>query len=815
MSKTTPCRLWDKEPRLFEAARSVTISQIIPAGDPQPAVSISLGASALNLSTQKMKVTLWGPAEELTLSLGKTDVHDRRIVDEPFVRLERIRQTFAEGRVPPINYYTGLAAYDFPCPKPVGQVIIKCDDFRGVHEPVAITNCSDGTTTVKLEKGNAKACITYLPMMDCSNIIAISVKFEGLTSPASVRLYRHNDTTTPRARHHGFHSFNPEPFPAHDYSKDKHAGPVEPPTASSDKKFFWIEQVLPADRTFPHGFWIHTAGRIVGEQVEIESVTGEKGLGTPLYLNAEQQKMFDNKQGRWGDLPNYAEIRDAPGSAVTAKLPAKSELEFLFLVNVVTMTEAAGTLDEAKQRLALAEKKGFEQLRADNAKWFEQLYNKRENGRVFTGTEEYTRQQIPQIYNSWTMGHKPWCLPNPKRYECNTDYAWMEQDYSNWHGFLCYDELYATSEHVCNQSERWSYYYELVDFWWPAARQYTKEVFGLNGTALSVGYLPPIEPTKYFPTHTEWDFCMELTAQIMKVLWERFDYTGDEKYLRDNLYEKMRDVAIFYSSYVTKAEDGYYHIIPTNSAEHYGWTENMARNKDTTSALCMFKWQLNTAAAAAELLGVDKKLRKQWRQVAANLLPYPRYQTDKGPVFSDMPGTDPLAIDYNFVPGTYPCLMADEINLDSPQEQKDMMLLTAELMLGEWARRFSGNPEILLGKPYKSKRCMPERLLNSRSGRIHLFCAIEPNESIAFRNFQARGGFLVTAECIDGQTTYLEITARRNIKCHVMNPWPGKNVKIFNAKTKKTVRHSVDDSKGQCLIFKAEKGKKYLIAEIK
>ena len=99
----------------------------------------------------------------------------------------------------------------------------------------------------------------------------------------------------------------------------------------------------------------------------------------------------------------------------------------------------------------------------------------------------------------------------------------------------------------------------------------------------------------------------------------------------------MRELAIFYSQYATLGEDGFYHVIPTVSAEHWAWTKNFERNRDTTSALCLFKWLLNTTADASELLGRDADLRDRWRDVASKMAPYPTYDTPEGPVFDLSP----------------------------------------------------------------------------------------------------------------------------------------------------------------------------------
>lgn len=160
--------------------------------------------------------------------------------------------------------------------------------------------------------------------------------------------------------------------------------------------------------------------------------------------------------------------------------------------------------------------------------------------------------------------------------------------------------------------------------------------------------------------------------------------------------------------------------------------------------------------------------------------------------------------EYNWFAGVTPTLLADEINLDSPPEQKKLMLRTARLVKG-WAVRQVGP---LLGSV---KGTSPEQLINSRSGRIHLFPAIPPQTTVAFRDMQARGGFEVSAECIQGKVTYMHLRARRNVACRLMNPWPGKKVQLRELSTEKVIPHELDASQGECVIFPAGRGREYVL----
>jgi hypothetical protein len=795
-------RLWDREPSLWNLAQQETTSQEIPPSDPQP-VGTWGGGTAVGMSTLEMKISLWGPPQQLTLSLGKTDVWDRRQFQEKPLPLKEICEAVKDGRCPepPERHYGSVNAYESPGPKPVGQVILGCGDFEGAGMPTAVTRLHNGIRQVELKKDGAKAVIRYLPMMT-QNIIAADCEFESVRQPVWIRLYRHQDTIPYGKSYQRYGGPEPKPNDGYDYSKDKNNGPIDPPTSGTDGTFFWIRQKFPAEKTFPQGFEYVLMGRIVGCQAKFETVDGQKKLGTLPEQNAEQKRKRPNKDP---DVPPFYElIREAAGSAATATLPRQNTLKFRLLTAVVTSGEAADPLAEAKKNLAEAEKRTFDDWIEENARWYEALYHRREKGRVFRGDSEYSRKQMPGIFISWLCPHSGDCLPNPCRYEADASYNWLEQDSSPWHGLPCYNELYYTAVHVQNQSDRLTMWTNLVNFWLPACRKNAQEVFGLPGALIQHGYLPPIKADSYFHTTSIWEFCMEIPAQVLKVLWEAFDYGGNEKFLAESVYPAMKELAIFYSHYATLGGDGYYHVFPTVEAEYWGWTKNFEKNRDTTSSLCMFLWLLNTASDASEILNCDADLRPRWREVAAKMAPYPTWQSPEGPIFTDVWGVNPIIIKgYNFFAGVAPALLADEINLDSPKDQQDMMLRTARLVKG-W---MNGSVPIVLAA---EKGFGLEQLINSRSGRIHLFPAVPDDAAVAFRDLQARGGFEVSAESIKGQITYVRLHARRNVECRLMNPWPGRAVSIFEAENQ-PVTYKMDSSNGECICFAARGGADYNI----
>jgi hypothetical protein len=819
-------------PPLWDMARSTTIRRTLPRSNPRPEGAWpTMAESAVNLSTPRMKISLWGPADQLTLSLGKTDVWDRRRHEwekpltlaeiregtfsalakpneEPIVGARRSGYMLPDGRW--AERY-GSWRKPYPAPKPVGQVILLAPDLAGAAQPEAVVRCDDGTARVSVRRGGSMLQATYAALMS-RNVIAVEVEARGLASGIALRLYRHTDTTDTG---------------------------IAPPESGSSGRDFWIRQRLPAEKTFAGGFEYVLMGRVVGVPASVATTNGKTGLGTPMGIPDEERK------GPFGKhLPKHDVLNGAPGSAATASVGPAPVLQFQVYIAIATSAEAASPIDEARARLDQAERSGPRGLEAENARWFRALYKKRENGRILGGNQDWERAQIPHLFRSWpTTDYGPdpdeaqlWLTsPDPARFEADETYAQLEADVSPWHGLPCLNEVYATHCAVLNQTDRLHYYAALVKHWLEASRKNARGVFGLPGMfGPAHGYLPPIKADEYFHTISSWEFCMEIPAQVMKAVWDIWDYGGDERYLAREVYPALRELAIFYAAYSTRGDDGAYHAIPAMSAEHWGWTWRFERNRDSASALSLIKWTLKSAAAAAELLARDADLRDEWLRIAGRMAPYPTAMSAEGPVYTDVAGVQPVGLRYNFFAGVTPTLLADEITLDSSPDEIRTMLRTARLV-GGWTsgkvfHLLGAYPEVAKGRPpsmhFDAQPDVriagqtqllgvvarePERLLNSRSGRIHFFPCVPPGATIAFHNFQARGGFLVSAQMRKGRPANLRITSRRNVVCRFKSPWPGGQPIVRSDPAGRSFALERDSSAADSYVFTASAGQSYRI----
>jgi len=814
---------WQREIPLREAAQSVVLQTTLDPKNPLPD-SGGGGESkrdGMTINNLKMRTTLWGPPNRITISLNKNNVWDRRLNARSL--LSPTLQDIVEGVFSPANkgerkdpaagrrpkylgyllkeggYYDAYRQpikYSLPCMKPVGQIILGMDPLAGATPPQVTQSCANGVVSVEETRGNAKASLQYVLGMT-SNLYAIRGEFSGMNLPIWLRLYRHRDTA-----HMSYMTADGKRYTQPDAEADKAFNyPMDPPTSGKDGRYFWIRQKMPPEKTFPQGFEYVLMGMVITPgKVELEAVEGQTKLGTP---------------------PPDKNIASAPGAAATATFtPGANSNKLEALVAIVTTMDGADVMALAKQRLADAEAAGFDGVVKENTQWWNAFYDKRENGRVFQGlTGTQCTDDIRAIYRSYAGIRAGGTKTDMRQFECSASYADPERDLQRWTSVPCYNEVFTTTRFVHNRGDSEDMWKQLAWHWMEAGKENARILYNAPGMVVVHGYLPPVKADKYVHTTIALEFCLETMAQIIKPAWDEWDYGGDVEYLRKECYPLMREMAIFYAAYAKKGDDGFYHIIPCMDPESWGFWAEFSRNKDVIGSLCMFKWALNRAADASEVLGVDADLRGKWREVAAHMVPYPTWSEGMpdGPVYASVAGVKPQHRqgEHFGEASEYPTILADEINLDSPKEQRDMMLRTAHNLATAGT---SHETLILLGKtpppamkPISICRDDAEYLLNSRSGRMHLFPLVVPTAEVAFHNFQARGGFLVSAARNAQGVYFLEVQPRRDATCRIMNPWPGKPVVVHEVGKTEPVACQVDKSNGECLVFATVAGHQYRV----
>jgi len=840
-------------------AQEMTLKELAKTKTSPRSISPMNPGRGSTMSTPTTKAAIWGTPHEITMSLLKTDVIDRRYIDrERFTMDDVMRGAYSEAnkdlndmpmsgsnrprffildeRGGRYNYAVWSEVYPFPCQKLVGQIIVKAAELEGAPQPEAMQQMKNGVTNVSLGKDGKKLNVSYVMGMK-RNVTALDLSYDGFSQPVSFRIYRNQDQGHRRymnadGTYRRVVQYQPadinKPVEYYDFNADKDInGLFAPPTTGVDGRFFWIHQIFPKEKTFPDGFRYVMMGLVSGANAELTALGLAKDLGTKPFL-----------EGRDWLANSYLNVANAPGVAVNAKLPAKSGNAKLYIA-IVTVNDTPNYMEEAKKMLLEAEKLGFEGLVAENEAWYDALYEKREQGRILMGATPEERKRaadifFDEVYTSWTSGHMGSCNPDPRKLESSASYALYDSDIQNWHSLPCYNEMFTEGKYFMrNQYEPKMLWPNLLTAWHETLKEKARLKFGLPGMCIAHGYLPALSPASQSPWYCEngvLDFCMEVPGQVMKILWNFWDYTADEAMLKNTIYPLLKDLAIFYEAFARRGWDGkVFNLEPTVETEAYGISYRMEYTRNNTGALTLFRKILNCAIEAAEYLDVDANLIPGWREVAENLAPYPKYMMYGGEVLGCNEGAFPRWVSGDhYVINAYNVVnLSDEINLDSPQELKDMMTRTADIVMA--SRNYE--PYILTGASadnippryaYGSVKIednatlanqivsTPDRLMNSRSGRIHLFPVVPEWTVATFRGFLARGGFEVSAT-LDGKNGVqaVVVKARRSIPLQLMNPWKGKHPSVTDLTTGKSVSYTMDKSNGECIVFNAEAGHTY------
>ena len=827
------------------------------------------------LTSPTMKAALWGGMDGLTLSFLKTDVIDRRYVDRDHFTLQDLEEgalspanrdffdmPMAGMTRPPFaaldkrggryNHAVWSEVYPFPCQKSVGQVILRAPELKDAPQSPAIHRLDSGRTDVRAEKDARALEVSCLMSMNRS-LTALRVSARGLTRPPEVRLYRNVDQGHRRYMDENgnyiptvvYRPADPDrPLEYYDFEADRDVnGLFEPPTMGADDRFFWIHQVFPAERTFPEGFRYVMMGLVSDQKARLEGHALAHDLGTKPCIGRDAQGVLMVPGIRTTTHPemfetmarNYSYVAGAPGVAVSAH--PKGETFEVYVVTV-TCNETADYMAEAHRQLLKAEALGFDGLCRENAAWYGELYDRRERGRIVLGGTEEERAASDQAllrgaFASWTSGHMGFCRPRTDHLEGSASYACYEVDTQSWHSLPCYNEIFSEGPYfVRNQSEPKLLWPELIETWHETLKEKARLKFGLPGMCMAHGYLPAAAQSPWYMENNALDFTMEVPGQIMKCIWNFWDYNGDETFLAERAWPILRDLAIFYEAFARRGWDGHvFNLAPTVETESYGISYELKYTRNCTGTIALFRWVLLRACETAARLRRDEDLIPGWREVAEHLPESPRFKVESGEIL----GANEMAFprftrgDHFMFTGYYPVNLADEINLDSPQALKDLMTRTADVLGNArcWepyvltgtcrdeiprryaygARKIADYPT-LLGEIVEA----PERLINSRSGRIHLFPSVPDWTTCAFEGLRARGGFFVSAEMRNGAVEgEVLVESVRDVECQLMNPWPGRPVRVVDAESGEAVDFALDASNGECVRFPTRAGGRYIV----
>jgi hypothetical protein len=317
-------------------------------------------------------------------------------------------------------------------------------------------------------------------------------------------------------------------------------------------------------------------------------------------------------------------------------------------------------------------------------------------------------------------------------------------------------------------------------------------------------------------------------AKVAYLNWLRYEYTLDEKWLRERAYPMIRGAAEFYRNYpnVRKGPDGKYHIYYVNNGEPF-----RGYRQDTMQEISAMRGILPVAIKASEILRVDAGLRAAWRELLDNLvgLPtksgdenvLPRYRSFSPSYMFDLvtlETEDPQAvslanaaffpdgIDPNMrvgvlstaavaaaalgrsdavrilLPNQIKCL-SPELGFVKSEQTGGTGVLANRMTLREGVNDLGAQRLGMASWALQVALCQSIPPAPARDAVIRVFAAW-PKEWDAEYTLLCRGGFLVTSSMSKGQIEFVEVKSQLGGKCRLRNPWPGVDVTLYRNQDK-------------------------------
>jgi len=282
-------------------------------------------------------------------------------------------------------------------------------------------------------------------------------------------------------------------------------------------------------------------------------------------------------------------------------------------------------------------------------------------------------------------------------------------------------------------------------------------------------------------------------------VWLTYRHTMDTKLLRDTVFPLLRKAVNYYLHFLAPGGDGKLHLPKTFSPE-YG-----VDTPDTNYDLALLRWGCQTLLDSAQTLHIDDPLAPKWRDVLANLTPYPV----DGNGFMIGAG-QPFAMShrhYSHMLSVYPLYL---VNWEQPGS-RDLI----QTSLNHWisfkgalqgysytgaasfaAQMGRGNDSAqyladllrlyvqpntmykesgpVIETPLSASQSMHDMICQSWHGVIRVFPAIPDSwADVTIDNFRTQGAFLLSASRQQGVTRWVRLRSEVGAPCVVRHGIPG------------------------------------------
>ena len=321
-----------------------------------------------------------------------------------------------------------------------------------------------------------------------------------------------------------------------------------------------------------------------------------------------------------------------------------------------------------------------------------------------------------------------------------------------------------------------------------------KAYFGARGWTAGIsgnifGFTAPL-----ISQDMSWNFNPMAGPWLATHVWDYYDYTRDKKFLKETGYDIIKSSALFTMDYLWKRDDGSYTAAPSTSPEHG------PIDQGATFVHAVVREILLDAIKAAEVLGTDKQLRKEWKNVLDNLVPYQtgRYgQLMEWSKDIDDPKDQHRHVNHLF--GLHPGHTISPVTTPELAEASRVGLVhrgdgatgwSMGWKLNQWARLHDGNHAYtLFGNLLKNGTLdnlwdthapfqidgnfggtagITEMLMQSHMGFIHILPALPDAWSEGeVKGICAKGGFDIDITWKEGRPTEIIVKSKNGERCNL------------------------------------------------
>ena len=384
---------------------------------------------------------------------------------------------------------------------------------------------------------------------------------------------------------------------------------------------------------------------------------------------------------------------------------------------------------------------------------------------------------------------------------------WLTTDKPGWHGDFHLNYNFQApyfGVYAANHAEVSLPFYQAIHEFVPRGKTIAAKK-GWKGVHFPVS----IGPWGMCPEGDDSDWGQRSNAAYaaLNFIWY-YQYTQDKEWLKNSGYNFLREVADFWEDYL-KYENGRYII--HNDSMHEGSGPDMNNLLSLGLVSTLFKNML----VMSEDLGVDGNRRAKWQDICGKLSAFPTQQRNGKTVFRytekgmDWCDGNTLGIQHIFPAGA--------IGLDSDPKLLEISRNMIQVM-GRWSdgngfatwysacARVGHDPKAILAglRTECDKRSMSNRLLSyggggiencagfnainemllqSHEGVLRFFPCWPKDQDARFGTLRAVGAFLVSAEMKNGVVSGVKIISEKGKDCTVVNPWPGRTVKVAGRET--------------------------------